>query len=78
MQSMAMYGALHMVLLSLPILLSVAVVSFLRGESDFVWNHRAEWKPFCVDETSEENSRADEKLVAAMLSDEHETQERLM
>ncbi|KAJ9107515.1 hypothetical protein QFC21_000971 [Naganishia friedmannii] len=78
--SLAMYGALHMVLLSLPILLSVAVVSFLRGESDFVWNYSAEWKPFCMDETPEasDNNRADEKIVAAMLINGRQEEERLM
>lgn len=66
-----MYGALHLLLLSLPVLLSVALVAFLRGESDFVWNHRAEWKPFCYDHECEVfgTDRADEKTVAAMLVD---------
>ncbi|KAJ9123241.1 hypothetical protein QFC22_001437 [Naganishia vaughanmartiniae] len=79
-QMMAMYGALHMVLLSLPILLSVAVVAFVRGESDFVWNYRAEWKPFCMDETPgvSESTRADEKTVAAMLTGVREEEERLI
>ncbi|KAJ9099996.1 hypothetical protein QFC19_005813 [Naganishia cerealis] len=79
--SIAMYGAVHLLLLPLPMLLAVAVLSFLRGESDFVWNHQAEWKPFSIEDTVEaaEDTGADEKIVAGMLiNDGYKEEETLI